>query len=239
MEFTLATFAAAAGAITLGAVLQAATGLGAGLVIVPLLGLISLTLIPGPLIFASLALSFLMAWRGRNDIQFFNMKILMAGLVLGMLAGALSLAWIPLGDAGVLFGVLVLLAVAVTAAGRSVRLTPPTLIAAGTLSGFMGTTAAIGAPVLALLYQHEEGKTLRATLGFLYFVSSILMLACLGVAGHFGAREAVLGLYLVPGFVLGYFLAAPLAKLLDRGRTRTAVLLLATLSAIVLIVKSG
>ncbi|MGH8593728.1 MAG: sulfite exporter TauE/SafE family protein, partial [Gammaproteobacteria bacterium] len=69
MDFTVGNLAASACVITLGAVLQASTGLGAGLIIVPLLGLISLELVPGPLIFASLALSFLMAYRGRNSIN--------------------------------------------------------------------------------------------------------------------------------------------------------------------------
>ena len=40
-------------AISLGAALQASTGLGAGMVSFPLLALISLDLVPGPLIFAS------------------------------------------------------------------------------------------------------------------------------------------------------------------------------------------
>jgi uncharacterized membrane protein YfcA len=238
MDFTFGTFAASACAITLGAVLQASTGLGAGLVIVPLLGLISLDLIPGPAIFASLASSFLMAFLGRTHINFFNMKTLMAGLMVGMALGTLSLSALPLDRAGILFGGLVLLAVAITAAGTRIPFTRPNLIAAGALSGFMGATAAIGAPVLALLYQHEEGNTLRATLAFLYFVSSIVMLAFLYAADHFGAQEVRLGLYLLPGYLAGYVLAAPVAKILDRGYSRAAVLVISTVSAVALVAKS-
>jgi uncharacterized protein len=238
MDFTVGNLAASACAITLGAVLQTSTGLGAGLVIVPLLGLISLELVPGPLIFASLTLSFLMAYLGRNSINFLNVKTLMAGLIVGMALGTLSISAIPLDRAGILFGVLVLLALVITAAGVKIQFTRLNLIAAGALSGFMGATAAIGAPVLALLYQHEESKTLRATLGFLYFVSSILMLAFLYAANHFGVKELRLGLYLIPGFLAGYVLATPVARVLDRGYSRTAVLLISTVSAVVLVVKS-
>jgi uncharacterized membrane protein YfcA len=190
------------------------------------------------MIFASLVLSFLMAYLGRTHINFLHIKTLMAGLIMGMAAGTLSIAAIPIDRAGILFGVLVLLAAAVTAAGVRIPLTPRHLIAAGALSGFMGATAAIGAPVLALLYQHEESKTLRATLGFLYVVSSIVMLAFLYAADRFGARELRLGLYLVPGFLAGYVLAAPVARLLDRGYSRAAVLLISTVSAAILVVKS-
>jgi hypothetical protein len=238
MDMTVGNLAASTCAIALGAVLQTATGLGAGLVVVPLLGLISLDLVPGPVIFASLALSFLMAYQGRHHINFVNVKVLMAGLIGGMALGAASISAIPVDRAGILFGGVVLLAVGVTAAGIRIRLTRRNLIAAGALSGFMGATAAIGAPVLALLYQHEDGKTLRATLGFLYFVSSIVMLAFLSAANHFGMNDVRLGLYLIPGFVAGYVLATPIASVLDRGYSRAAVLLISTVSAIVLVVRS-
>lgn len=224
--------------ITFGAILQASTGLGAGLVIVPLLGLISLELVPGPVILASVALSALMAWRGRDSIDFPHMKIVVAGLLIGTVLGTLALYSIPLDHAGVLLGILVLLAIAITAAGKHIRFNLPNMLAAGTLSGFMGVTAAIGAPVLALLYQHTSGRTLRATLGFLYLLSSLMMLVFLHLAGHFGGKELRLGLYLVPGFLAGYVLAAPIARMLDRGHTRIAVLSISTAGAVLLIARS-
>jgi uncharacterized membrane protein YfcA len=238
MDLTLINLAAAAAVITLGSVLQASTGLGAGLVTVPLLALISLELIPGPLIFASLALSSTMAWRGRNSINFLNVKTLIIGLVAGTAVGTLSISAMPLDRAGILFGILVLLAVAITASGTTIRLNRSNLLGAGALSGFMGVTASIGAPVLAILYQHAEAKTLRATLAFLYFVSSIMMVGFLHLGGRFELKELQLGLYLIPGFLLGYFLAGPIAKILDRGYSRIAVLMISTASAIVLIGRS-
>lgn len=238
MDFTAGSFAASVCAVALGAILQASTGLGGGLVIVPLLALIDLELVPGPLILASLALSFLMTYRGRESIDFSHVTTLIVGLIAGTALGTVSIFAVPVDRAGILFGLLVLLAAAITAVGKSIRFTRSNLIAAGALSGFMGVTAAIGAPVLALLYQHEEGKTLRATLGFLYFVSSLLMLAFLYAADRFGARELRLGLYLIPGFVLGYVLARPLARMLDRGHTRTAVLVISAASAVLLITRS-
>jgi uncharacterized membrane protein YfcA len=238
MNLTSTNLAVATGVITLGSVLQASTGLGAGLVTVPLLALISLQFIPGPLIFASLALSSLMAWRGRSSIDFRNVKTLTVGLIVGTAAGTLSISAIPFDRAGIVFGILVLLAVALTAAGTEVRHSRANLLGAGVLSGFMGVTASIGAPVLAILYQHEEGKTLRATLAFLYFISSAMMVAFLHFGGRFQLKELQLGLCLIPGFLIGYFLAAPIARILDRGYSRIAVLVISTASAIVLIARN-
>jgi uncharacterized membrane protein YfcA len=109
---------------------------------------------------------------------------------------------------------------------------------AGVSSGFMGAISGIGAPILALLYQHEKPRVLRATLGFIFFVSSIAILVCLHFAGRFGWTEAGLGLALVPGYLLGFLVAPPIARAMDRANSRFAVLVISSLSAIVLITRS-
>lgn len=222
----------------LGATLQASTGLGAGLIIVPLLALISLHYIPGPVIAATIVLSSMMAWRGRAVIDFQGMPLLLVGLMLGIVLGVLLLSALPLAHLGLVFGVFILLAVIASVFGQQLSFKPATVITAGTLSGFMGTTAAIGAPVLALLYQYHPGASLRATLGFLYFFSSIAMLISLHLADLFGVKELLLGLSLIPGAVLGYLIAGGLAAHLDRGYSRLAVLVISSISALVLIGKS-
>jgi hypothetical protein len=229
---------AANGILAVGSVLQAATGLGAGLVVVPLLALISLEFVPGPVILAVLALAWLMAWRGRAEISSTGMSLLLGGLLFGMVLGASVLSYLPSERLGVLFGGLILLAVVVSISGAQLKHSSAVVSFAGALSGFMGVTSAIGAPVLALLYQHHPGPVLRATLGFLYFISSIAMLVLLHLAGRFGMEELRLGLALIPGVVVGYLLAGCLSRFLDRGYSRMAVLVISTLSALVLILKS-
>lgn len=224
--------------ITLGAVLQASTGLGAGLLVVPLLALINLDLVPGPVIFASLALSGLMTYRGRDDIKRDHLHTVGAGLVAGMLGGMMSLAHLAPSSLGLLFGSLILLAVLLTALGLKVRTTRASSLLTGAVAGFMGMTAAIGAPVLALLYQHEEGKTLRATLAFLYLFSSIGALLLLHLVGRFQWQHALLGLSLVPGILIGYLAAGKVAPLLDQGYVRPIVLLMSATSALTLIWRS-
>ncbi len=222
----------------LGAILQASTGLGAGLIIVPLLALVSLIFVPGPLVLASMALSGLMAWQGRKEIDRRGLPLLLAFLFVGVVLGALSISAIPAQRAGIAFGVLVLIAVAVSAAMPRLERNIPVAVGAGMSSGFMGAISGIGAPILALLYQHEAPRVLRATLGFIFFLSSIAILICLHFAGRFGWQETWLGLALVPGYVLGFLVAPPIARALDKANSRFAVLVISSLSAIVLIARS-
>jgi uncharacterized membrane protein YfcA len=235
---TSTQFAAANVAVMLGAILQASTGLGAGLIIVPLLALVSLVFVPGPLVLASMALSGLMAFQGRREIDRRGLPVLMVFLFVGVALGALSISAIPVQRAGIAFGVLVLIAVAVSAAMPRLERTLPVTLGAGVSSGFMGAISGIGAPILALLYQHEKPRVLRATLGFIFFVSSIAILVCLHFAGRFGWTETWLGLALVPGYLLGFLVAPPIARALDRANSRFAVLVISSLSAIVLITRS-
>lgn len=235
---TLGMFLAASASVLAGSVLQSATGFGAGLIIVPLLALVSLDFLPAPLILASMSLSFIMAWNGRQHIVRQGLGFMLAGLLVGIVLGALSMSAIPPSRAGVIFGSLVLVAVVISMISPRPPRNAPILLGAGTLSGFMGVISAIGAPILTLLYQHEEGRALRATLGLLYFSGSVAMLILLNLTGRFGAHEAVLGLWLVPAYVAGFFMAAPVARFLDRGRTRIAVLVISVLAALALIGRS-
>ena len=187
-----------------GAIVQAATGLGAGLLIVPLLALINIQFVPGPLIFASLALSWLMAYRGRHNIRTQHLGVIFTGLVAGMVLAVLMLSAVSLEHLATILGLCILAAVLISALVKNFSFTPPHKLIAAALSGFMGTTAAIGAPILALLYQYENGKVIRATLGMLYFVASLLMLLFLHVGGRFAVSDLLLGLYLIPGFLAGY-----------------------------------
>jgi hypothetical protein len=230
--------AAAAAVIAIGAVLQAATGMGTGILIVPLLALIDLNLVPGPAVMASMALSLPMAWRGRRHIAYDDLKPLMAGLLGGCSVGALGLASIPAERVGIAFALVILLTVAVTSMGVRLPFNRRSLVSVGVIAGVMGASSGVGAPPIALLYQHREGPELRPTLAFVYAASSVIIVVFLAAVGRFGQRETGLALLLVPGYIVGYLIAGPLAKILDRGYSRVAVLLLSTVSALALLLRS-
>jgi uncharacterized membrane protein YfcA len=212
--------------------------MGTGILIVPMLALIDLKLVPGPAVMASMALSLPMAWRGRRHIAYDDLKPLMSGLLAGCGVGALGLASIPAERVGIAFAVVILATVAVTSVGVRIPFNRRSLVSVGVIAGVMGASSGVGAPPIALLYQHREGPELRPTLAFVYAASSAIILVFLTLFGKFGLRETGLALLLVPGYVLGYLIAAPLAKILDRGYSRVAVLLLSTVSAVALLIRS-
>jgi len=224
--------------ITSGSILQAATGLGAGLFIVPLLALVSLDFIPGPFVFGSLSISLMMMVRERQHIEINGLSRLIIGMMVGVILATSLITALPAHLLGILFGIMILIAVGLSLKGHRIVKTQTKLLGVGSIAGFMGATAGFGAPILALLYQDESGPRLRATLALLYFTGAIMILIALYFANHFGAVELTLGCLLIPGFIIGLFIAQRLAYLLDKGYTRNTVLIIATLSAITLITKS-
>ena len=238
MEWTVTNIILSITFVSIGSLLQATTGLGAGLIIVPLLGLISVELIPAPVIFGSLALSASMAIIGRKNIDFSSIQPVLGGVLLGTVAAASYIAVLSLDKLGIVFGIIILFAVVLSIKSPPISLNYKGCLAGGALSGFLGTSAGVGAPILALLYQNHSGPSLRATLAFLYFASSVIMLVFLQFAGRFGVSELVSGVFLIPGFVLGYCLSPIFVKKIDNGFARPAVLIVSSVSAVLLIWQS-
>jgi len=236
MEFS--DFFAALLAVALGSVVQTLTGVGGGFLVVPVLAFIDMNLLPGPLVMASMILSGIMMWRERQHIDTRNLPVILLGIVPGAVLGALLLAKVSFDHLGLVFGVVILLAVVLTASSWHVPLTRKSGFIAGLTAGAMGSTTGIGAPVLAVLYQHASGPQIRGTLAVLYSAASALILIVLSVFGRFGVTEMKLAFWLMPGFVLGYFASQHLTARLDKGSIRWAVLTASAAAALVLIVRS-
>ena len=79
----VAEFSAATLAVIIGSVVQVTSGVGGGFIIVPLLAWVDLGLVPAPLIFASLSLSALMAFRERGAIDWAHIPTTLVGLIPG------------------------------------------------------------------------------------------------------------------------------------------------------------
>ena len=225
-------------AITLGSVVQAASGVGAGFLMVPLLAFVNLSLVPGPMIFASLSLSGIMTWRERGAIDQRHLAPMFIGLVPGCAAGAWTISVVPTSQLGIVFAIVILLAIGVSVAGLDVRPGRTSALLAGVVSGTMGASSGIGAPVVALLYQHASGPQVRSTLALIYTVASLIVLVMLAAFGRFGEGEALAGLALIPGFLAGYWIANRLRRRLDHGMTRPVVLGVSGAAAIALLVRS-
>ncbi len=237
LSLSLAEWGAAFGALAVGSWVQSSAGLGLGLIAAPVLLLIEPGLVPGPLLGVALVLAALVTWRDRQGIDAEGFGAVLLGRLAGTVPGVLLVASLPERPLSFALGALVLLAVALSASGLRLAPSRRSLLAAGTLSGFMGTTAAIGGPPLALVYQHASGRRLRGTLSGHYVLGCALSLSGLALAGRFGKAELAAAAALLPGALLGFALSARTARLLDQGLARPAVLALSGVAGLVVILR--
>jgi hypothetical protein len=90
---------------------------------------------------------------------------------------------------------------------------------------------------MAFVYQDEPGAEIRSTLSGYFIFSASFAVLTLAVVGEFGIRELWLSVTLLPGIAAGYLISSRLLPLLKGNRTKGAVLTVATVSAIVVIVR--
>lgn len=225
-------------AVFVGAVVQGSVGFGLGLVAAPVLALADPSVMPGAIQVVNVTLPlFTLAaeWR-RTDWRGVGFALL--GRLPGSAIGAVIVVYVSVYTLGVFVGVMVLVAVALTARTLRVRRTDATVAAAGFVSGITGTATGIGGPPLALVYQDAKGPQIRATLAMYFFLGAAQALAILAFVDRLPARALITGAVLVGPMLLGFAVSGPVRRYLDGGRVRAAVLVVATASAVVLIAQS-
>jgi uncharacterized protein len=238
MDWTLVNFFGVTSILLAGSLVQAVTGMGGGFIIVPLLALISYSLVPVPIIFASLFLSSIMLLQGRAHIDGDGMGKIIVGLLCGTAIAAALVARLPLELMGILFASMILLLVGLSIISPKIKLSHKAYFGLGTLSAFMGATVGIGGPVLAFIYQRRHGQQIRANLALLYFVGAVIILIGLASVGKVSMVNLLDGCYLIPGYCAGLLLAPKLVHIIDKGYARWCVLAISSISAIVLLIKS-
>jgi uncharacterized membrane protein YfcA len=226
----------AAVVVAAGSAVQGAVGFGLNLLAVPVLLLVDAALVPGPTLVAGLVLSVLVAGR-EFDAMDRRLGFAYAGLLPGAIAGALVVAVVPQDALSVPLGVLVLIAVALSALRWQPVPGPTSLLGAGAASGFLSTAAAIGGPPMALLYAQADSAKLRSTLSGFFVVTALLSLVILAVFGQFGAKDFGPSLALLPGVAVGFALSGRLRTVVDRGNAKPVVLALSAIAAIGAIVE--
>lgn len=204
---------------------------------VPIFLLIDPALVPGPVLAASVALTLVMAHRERHAIQMHDLKWAIGGRVVGIAVALVVLSLIPADRLSAFLGSLILVGVAITASGLHLRPSPKTLIGAGALSGFMGTSVSVGGPAIALVYQRESGERIRGTLSAYFLIGTTLSIIGLYFVHRFGVQQLVLAGMLLPGTAVGYLLSRRIAPILDRGYTRAAVLTVSALMGVAVVAK--
>jgi uncharacterized membrane protein YfcA len=218
--------------VTVGSALQGAVGFGLGMLAAPLLLLVDPRLVPGPLLVAALFLTVLITTRERAAIDFHGLGWALVGRAPGTLLGAAAIALASPRGVRFLVALMVLVAVGLVGSGLQIARTRGSLFGAGVLSGVLSTTSSIGGPAIAILYQDDPGGRVRGTLSSFFTVGLVFSILALAVLGEFGRAQVEASVVLLPGVLLGFLLSRSIARVLDRGHTRTAILVLSTLAAL-------
>lgn len=221
--------------VAIAAIVQFGLGMGFGLTAAPLLALLDPNLVPAPALFLGMLTSAWGAWNERTAIRWDEVGIGTIGRVVGVAAATATLALLAGQDAfQLIFGVMIGIAVALSASGWRLAFTRVSLVAMSTLSGLMATITSVGAPPLALIYQDRPAREARPTLAAFFAVGCAVALAGLFATGLAGSHDVVLAALMLPPMAAGLFIARHLKGRFDK-RYRPALLTVAGLAAIMLI----
>jgi uncharacterized protein len=238
MELTTTVFVVAAVATLVGATIQGAIGFGMNLVTVPVLALLVPESLPVSVIVLGLPISITMFLFERASVDREGILWIFVGRLPATVVGAAVVAAVSTTTLQAIVGILLLAMVAASAAMPPIPVDRRTQTAAGAVAGLTGTTAGIGGPPLALLYQRYGGPTIRSTLAASFLFGTIVSLGALSASGSVAVDQLAFGAGLSPFVIAGVLVGRRAHALLDRGWMRPAVLTFACLSAVVVLVEA-
>jgi uncharacterized membrane protein YfcA len=221
-----------------GACLQGVGGLGFSMFCAPVALLAFPELVPGPILILGCPLALLAGLREFRAIEWGTAGYTLLGRAAGAFLAAAVLQLLPGPTLSVLFGLLILLGVALSVRGWQLPATPWVSTAAGVLSGLMGTITTSGGPPLAIGMQSLAPAPLRATLGMVFFLGSGLSLWALALVGKTGPHDLVTGALLLPWMAAGFALSGPIARRISRHTVRNVLLGLAAAGAVAVLATS-
>jgi uncharacterized protein len=220
-----------------GACLQGIGGLGFAMFCAPIAALAFPQLVPAPILVLGCPLAALAAVRERHSIQWSVAGFALAGRLAGAVLAAFVVKILPTPLASILFALMILTGVVLSVRGWHVATTPANSAAAGLASGLMGTITSAGAPPLAIAMHNLEPAPLRATLGCIFLIGSVMSFAALAAVGRAGSADLVLGLFLAPWLLAGFAASGPIARRMSRAAMRNFLLTLAAFGAIAVLVQ--
>lgn len=232
------TLALASLVVFLGALTQSLIGFGLAVVASPLLYIVDPQLVPAPVIAMGFSIALLTLVRERGHLEFNGLQYALIGRVPGGFIGASLLLFAPQPILGLSIAAIVTVAVILSLYKFSLPVNKKTLFGAGVVSGIFGNIAAIGGPPMAILLAGKDASQFRAALSAFFIFSSMIALIILAITGLLESKHLWLSLMLLPSVILGYLVAGRLVGRVDKEKTKMATLILCSISALVLTVKS-
>jgi len=207
-----------------GSIVQGTIGFGLNLLAAPFIALVLPEALPVTLVLVAWPVGALAALREPHALDRATLPWLLAGALPGTLIGLAIITTTNADQLAIVVGGVTLLGVVASVVTPPIPISAPTAGVAGLLSNVTGTAAAVGGPPVALLYQHHEGSTVRATLGVFFATSATLSVAGYAATGEITADRVLLALALVPAMLGGVWASRRLHGLIDRRRLRIAML---------------
>lgn len=215
--------------------IQASVGIGGALIAAPLLILINPIFVPIPILLANIALTVAVARKNWSDIHFHDLRYMITGRVLGTIPALLI---ITSAYFDIVFAIVILAAVGISAVGWKIVINRLSLTMTGVLSGFMGTLTSIGGPPVALLYQQVPKEQFVATMSMQLVIGGLISVIGIGISAGITTEQITATLLLVPGMLAGYFFANKIAHLLNNEKIRYAVFILSGIAALTVLFKA-
>ncbi len=223
--------------IMISSLLQTAIGFGLALVSVPFLILIDPQMVPAPIVMIGCVQLCISAWVHKADIQW--PPILWATLT--RIPGTAVAVWLMsiTGIEGIkmLIACSVFAAVAISLCKVQVDPTTKNHLIAGFFSGLGGTATGIGGPPMALLYQHQQGDTVRANLSAFFVIGSLISLVGMAAGGFVTPQSWSYFFYFLPASLIGVWLGMRVKHRLKSEWMRPMILVLCSVSAAVLVLQ--
>lgn len=211
--------------------------MGYGLAASPLLALLDPLFVPVPTILIGCFSATLTAWQEASDIRWNEVVVGSLGRFMGAIVAAfVLLAAVEPSLFSLVFGVCVAVVVGVSIAGWTLPFTRTTLLSMGWLSGLVGTITGVGAPPLAVIYQHRPSSDARPTLAAFFAIGSALSILVLTAIGMVETRHLILCGVLIPSMLLGVLTSRQFLNSMNLdNRYRWALLSVAGTAAFLLI----
>ncbi len=225
-------------AVVIAALVQTSTGMGFAMIAAPLLALVNISFVPGPMLFINLFLSVFMLGDGRSHVVRREILALGPAILVGTLISAAILSRIPGYRLAVVFASLILLAVAISIFAKAPPFTSRNLSICGVAVGIMGSTSGIPGAPLVIMYQNEPLEKTRPTMALVFTFSYITSLCALAYVGVFNVRLALDGLMLFPGLLIGYGFGRWARRFMTQALGRILMLSIASTGSVLLIAKS-
>ncbi|MBL4801096.1 MAG: sulfite exporter TauE/SafE family protein [Emcibacter sp.] len=224
--------------IFIAAVIKGSTGFGFGMVAAPAMMIIDPILVPGPLLVLAMLTSFLIALREWRNVDVKGLFVAFSGRVPGTVLAVLTVSAIPLTLYGIIFGVLIFTSVLLSMTRWRFTSSNRNLFIAGLSSGFMGTITSIGAPPIALVYQHKTASVIRSTLAVFFLLGTIFSIIMLFIFDRFSMDHIYISTLFIPPLLLGFKLSNVIISRLNAKIVRFTILAMCGLSSLALIFRS-